>query len=119
MDLLDILTAKTTIVENDDEWDEMEEDGAKQGDVIRKILVGLSKIMDDIDEDVIGDVLFGGTSAAAADNNQSHVRGMKVFSGILGAYGVSTKDIKAEDLAKLFKDLGLSRGEAEYVADQQ
>jgi hypothetical protein len=118
MDLIDILTRQTKIVENDDEWDEMEDHGAKQGEIIRKVLQGLSKLMENIDEDVIGEVLFGGTSAGGADHDRNHIAGTMLFAGILHAYGVDMDHIETSDLVTFFKALGLSRGEAEYVKDQ-
>lgn len=113
MNLIDVLERKT-IVENDED-DEMEENGARQGEIIRKFMKGLHTLLEAVeDENVIGDVLF----STLSNPEESHDDAIKVLTAILGAYGVDTNRLDTEKLVALFKKMGLSRGDALFVVDQ-
>lgn len=118
MNLIDILTTKT-IVENDDEWDEMEEHGAKQGEIIRKFVHGLPKLLNHFDEDIVGDVLFDTTSAPSTSDGYKEVFNALVLIIKMNGVDLLAKDVDHAKFIEMCKKVGLSRGEAMYILDQR
>lgn len=108
MNLIDILTKLT---ESDPDPDQDKED-----EIIGKIKAGIAKRLSKLNEDVIAQVFFHPNWHAAHD---------EFTEGILKSLddefdvGLMEGKIDQDALIRLFKDIGLSRGDALFLLDRR
>lgn len=117
MNLVEILDRK--LVENEED-DEAEIHGAKQGDIIRKFTKGLVKLLDPIDdEEVVGDVIFSSSGMGMPESGSQHDKSMNALKALLLANDVNLAKPDEDKVIETFKKMGLTRGEALYVLSMQ
>jgi hypothetical protein len=114
MNLADILDRK--LVENEED-DEAELHGAKQGDIIHKFTKGLVSLLNPIDEEVVGDVIF--SESGMPDSGGQHADLIIALKTLLLANGVDLAKPDEAQVIEVFKKMGLTRGEALYVVSMQ